>query len=382
MAAEKGSSRLTANLESLRTLLARSAPTDERSAVSEEELARLADARRSLEVSSSGEIVAQLERIRERIEEQSVLVDARAEETGRRGGALAAAIGRAESRVRALQRESPKHAGTRLCEVIRARPGYEVAVEAALGEFGAGVLAENVDEGMRLLSSTERVAIRLDARRMEEDKLPPGKPLVECVEVLDGRYAEALERLLGGIYVTEDPEKNAPANGYVAVTQEGLRLTRTSVSLRPGGNGFAREARLSAELGRLDALNERPGGVLYDLRGTISEASGRLERASGAVQQLFTLADRTSRARSLLAREATRRITAAKENREEFLERERMTAALAREAREKEAALGEAEKASSRAEKEISAAASDAEAARAAAARSDRRLVQLRTALD
>ena len=38
-------------------------------------------------------------------------------------------------------------ASTRLYEVIRARPGYEVAVEAALGEYGAGVLAENLDEG-------------------------------------------------------------------------------------------------------------------------------------------------------------------------------------------------------------------------------------------
>ena len=53
--------------------------------------------------------------------------------------------------------------------MIRARPGYEVAVEAALGEYGAGVLAENLDEGMKLLSDAEPVAVRLDARAMESN---------------------------------------------------------------------------------------------------------------------------------------------------------------------------------------------------------------------
>jgi chromosome segregation protein len=325
---------------------------------------------------------ANLGRLRERLEDRFALVEARAEETSRRGGALAAAIGRAESGVRALRVETAGRAGTRLYDVIRARPGYEVAVEAALGEFGAGVLAENVDEGMRLLSSTERVAIRLDARRMEEDEIPPGKPLVECVEILDERYAEPLERLLGGIYVTENPEKNAPANGYVAVTREGLRLTRTSVSFRPDANGFAREARLSAELERLNALKEGPGGILYGLQGRISEASGRLERLAGVVQESAALADRASRAGALLAREASRRRTAAERNREELLEQERMMASLTRETREAEAALGEAERASHRAEEEIIAVSSDVDVARAAAAESDRRLARLRAALD
>ena len=42
---------------------------------------------------------------------------------------------------------------------------------------------------MRILSSTERVAVRLDAVRVEEGEIPPGKPLVDCVEVVDERYA-------------------------------------------------------------------------------------------------------------------------------------------------------------------------------------------------
>ena len=103
-------------------------------------------------------------------------MDAHAEEADSRRGALAAAIGRAESRVRALRESAPGGAGTRLYEVIRARPGYEVAVEAALGEFGAGVLAGDLDEGMKLLSHAERVAVRLDAEGPKRAGSYPANP--------------------------------------------------------------------------------------------------------------------------------------------------------------------------------------------------------------
>ena len=38
------------------------------------------------------------------------------------------------------------------------------------------------------LSDAEPVAVRLDARAMESNGALPGKPLIECVEVLDARY--------------------------------------------------------------------------------------------------------------------------------------------------------------------------------------------------
>jgi chromosome segregation protein len=381
-AAEEERSRVAGRLEGLRARLTRSAPAGERNVLSEEELARLADVTAELEVVSGEDVRAQLEQLREHLEDRFALVETRAEEISRRGGALAAAIGRAESGVRALEAEAARSAGTRLYDVIRARPGYEVAVEAALGEFGAGVLAENVDEGIRLLSSTERLVIRLDARRMEVEEIPPGKPLVECVEILDERYAEPLERLLGGIYVTENPEKNAPTNGYVAVTREGLRLTRTSVSFRPVANGFAREARLSAEMERLNALKKGPGEILDDLQKWISEASGLLGRLAGAVQASAVLTDRASRAGALLARAAARRRTAAERDREELLEQKRMAVSLARETREAEAAFGEAELASNRVEEEINAVSATVDVARSAVAESERRLTLLRAALD
>jgi chromosome segregation protein len=380
-AAERERSRLAGNLESLRPRLASEITAGEGGVLSEKELTHLAVLAEGLESSSSNDLGARLEGLRGQLEEQSALLEARAEETGRRRGSLAAAIGRAESRIRALQGVPSKHSGKRLYEVIRAYPGYEMAVEAALGEFGAGVLAENVDQGMRLLSSTERVAVRLDARRIEEGEVLPGKPLVECVEVVDPRYAEALERLLGGIYVTEDPENSAPTNGYVAVTRSGLRLTRTSVSLRLGGNGFAREARISAELERLDALSEGLGGIVSDLQERISGATSRSERFASTLQITSTLADRASRAGASLVREAARRRARAEASRKESLERDRRTTSLRDEVRETEAALREVEKALTSAEEEVTAASSAAEAARDAAADTDRELALLRSTL-
>jgi chromosome segregation protein len=379
--AEKERSRLTGNLESLRARLAHHVFDGDHAVLPDEELARLAHATEALEGASFEHLQRKHSGLQGWVEDQVAQVETLAAESSRRAGSLATAIGRVEARIRSLQAKTSGRTTTRLYDVIRARPGYEMAVEAALGEFGAGVLAENVDEGVRLLSSTERVAVRLDAHRIEEDGLPPGKPLVECVEVVEERYAEALERLLGGIYVTEDPEKNAPGNGYVAVTREGLRLTRTSVSFRPGESGFTREARLSVELERLDALKKRPGDVLYALRAGISEASGRLERLAGAVQRASARADRASRARVLLAREARRRAAAIERDRAGLIEQETLKASLTREARETEAALAEAEEISSRAAEETVAASAAEEAARSAASESDRRLAGLRAAL-
>jgi chromosome segregation protein len=379
--AEKQRSRLAADLEALRARLAQTASAGGPGATSEEQIARLASLTESLEEPSEGEPVSRLAGLREQLGHALGLVEACAEEADRRRGALAAAVGRAESRLRALQEGAPRGAGTRLYEVIRARPGYEAAVEAALGEFGAGVLAENVDEGMKILSNTERVIVRLDAGRVEEGRLASGKPLAECVDVVDYRYAEAVECLLDGIYVTEELEKSAPANGHVAVTRDGLRLTRTSVSLRPGWGAFAREALLSGEVERLDALKKGPGETLYDLREKISEASRRIEQLGTTAQRVSALADHAWRTRTLLAREASRRRTAAEESRREFLKRQGLREALIRETREKEEALHRAEEVSVRAESELAAAARTSFAADEAAEDSGRRLRAVRTAL-
>jgi len=234
---------------------------------------------------------------------------------------------------------------------------------------------------MKLLSDVEPVAVRLDARAMESNGALPGKPLIECVEVLDARYDEAVRRLLTGIFVVERPDDGANANGYVAVTRDGLRLTRTGVSLHPGPGNFARETRLAAWMEHLEAVKDGPGGTLYDLRETLSGVSNRLERLAGAVDGVTVLADRTARARALISREARRRKTAGEKTRESVLERERASAVLSSEASRTERALAQAEKGADSVKEELAAATAAAEEARAAAADSDRRLSELHATL-
>ncbi|MGB3634904.1 MAG: chromosome segregation protein SMC [Rubrobacteraceae bacterium] len=252
----------------------------------------------------------------------------------RRRGNLDAAIGRTEARIRSLRvPESNGSSIPRLEEVISARPGYEAAVEAAIGESGRGVLAQNLEEGMRILSATEPFALRLDAERVEEKGTLPGKPLLECLEVTVEHYSEAVERLLGGIYVVEPPENAtpddiAPGNGYVAVTQDGLRLTRTSVSRRPKEGRFMREARLVREMEHLEALKSGFGGKLYDLQSTVAETLPRVQNLERITEAARTLAGRATRISTLIARESTRRRDRASSSRKRYLEQERVAAAL------------------------------------------------------
>jgi len=378
---ERERARLAGELEELGTRLARLGSHGEKTIISEEGLARLAAAVSHLEEMGDRETREDLRGVRDQVGTMLARVNELAEQVSRRRGALASAIGRAESRIRALRDTAPDGASTRLFEVIRARPGFEVAVEAALGEYGAGVLAENLDEGIELLSNAEPVAVRLDAKAMESNGALPGKPLIECVEVLDARYDEAVRRLLTGIFVVERPGDGANANGYVAVTRDGFRLTRTGVSLRPGPGNFSRETRLAAWTEHLEALKSGPGGDLYDLRETVSLISSRLEVLAGTVDAVGVLAERTARARGLISREASRRKTVEENARKSFLERERARSVLSGEASRTERALERAEKDADRAKEELAAATDAAEEAGAAAADSDRKLSELRASL-
>jgi chromosome segregation protein len=349
--------------------------------LSDQDLTRLGDAISDLERSEDRALAHGNRGLRDTVDGELAKVEGFSEEISRRRGALAAAVGRAESRVRALRETAPAGSGTRLYEVIRARPGYEIAVEAALGEYGAGVLAENLDEGMKLLSTSEPVAVRLDAKAMAANGSVPGKPLIECVEVTDRRYSEAVERLLTGIFVVERPGDGVNANGYVAVTRDGFRLTRTGISLRPGSGNFAREARLAAWTEHVEGLKNGPGGLLYDLREDLSGAAARLDSLAGTVRDLTSQAGRAARARALISREARRRKSAAETARKEVLAREQESADLSREASERERALATAADAADRAGRDLASATSAADAARLAFADAGRRTAELRATL-
>ena len=377
-ASERERQRLARELERLRARLEGIAPKDRPQDISEGDVRRLSDAvgRIGGPRGSGAETRELAGRNAASLARAGVLFD----EINRRRGALSAAVGRAESRVRSLRDANPESDGTRLYEVIRARPGYEVAVEAALGEYGAGVLAENVDKGLKMLSEAEPVALRLDAEAVETNGTAPGRPLLDCVEVLDGRYAGAVGRLLGGFFVVERPDEGPRLNGYVAVTTDGLRLTRTSVSLRPNPGFFAREARLGAELELLDALKGGPGEVLYDLRGVVQSASDRLDAVSDTTGALRSLSERAARARSALETEARRRLTAAATARRRSVEREQTAAELAGRISETESALAEAERTAAADREAAERATEGSETARAAASESARRVRALRAA--
>ncbi len=371
--------RLAAEIDRLRARLAGLAPEGGGGGLSEEDLARLrrvvleveapredrpGDGARGLATEASGALGR---------------VESCFEGVSRRRGELAAAVGRAESRVRRLRAAEPASEGTRLYEVVRPRPGFEAAVEAALGDHGAGILAENLDEGVRLLSETDPVALRLDAEHAGGDG--PGRPLLECVEVIDGRYAGAVERLLGGIFVVERPAEGARLNGHVAVTTDGLRLTRTSVSMKSAAGNFAREARLDAELDLLDALKNGPGEALYDLRDGIQSASERLAAVSEDVQQVRSLSECAGRARTSLQSEAGRRLASAQKARRRLLEREREAEELSGRISETERSLSDAQKAAASDREKSDRATTAVEAAQASLADFERSLISLGAAI-
>lgn len=305
-------------------------------------------------------------------------------EGDRRGGALAALVGRAEAEVRALR--APGGPGKRLYEVVRARPGYEAAVEAALGELAGGVLARTLGEGIQYLTGegpAERVVVRLDAERLP-DGASPGKPLVECVEVLDDRYEEAVSRLLGGVYVLDElPEAEAsPRNGHVAVTRGGLRLTRTSASRRGVVEGdFAREARLALWEGRLDELKNGLGEELYDLRETARAVLQRLEELSAGVEALGTGASRVMRVTQSLVREAEIRARRSGRARAARAEIESSLAALRARTSPAEEELRAAEEAEEKAKESLSGAAALVEPAYVASREAAGRVAQASAAL-
>jgi chromosome segregation protein len=379
--AERESTKLAREVEGLWARMAALADISTVDALPEYELARLGAVVPELEKMDDRAVSEVARGLQDHVGVALARVDGLSEEISRRRGALATAVGRAESRVRALRESAPAGSGTRLYEVIRARPGYEVAVEAALGEYGAGVLAENLDEGMKLLSQAEPVAVRLDARAVAANGNMPGKPLAECVEVTDGRYAEAVQRLLTGIFVVERPGDGANANGYVAVTRDGFRLTRTGVSLRPGTGNFAREARLAAWTEHMEGLKNGPGGLLYDLREDLSGAAARLDSLAGTVRDLRSFTGRTARARAQLSREARRRKGAAEASRQEILAREKESEALSRDSSEKQRALVSATEAAERTRFELDSATAAADAARVASADADRAASELRATL-
>jgi chromosome segregation protein len=386
-AAMERRSRLASELGALRERRERvAARRGEVETLGDEELQRIGEVQEEL-----GSYSAQGSRVRSaallgRLGELHKLAAERATEVNRRVGVLAALVGRTEAEVQALRTlDRVGRSGKRLYEILRPHPGYEAAVEAALGDLAGGVLVESLGEGMRFLSgddSTERVVVRLDAEGIQKNGAPPGKPLMDCIEILDASYEEALERLFGGAYVLERTDRAAPGRGYdVAVTRDGLRFTRTSASRRNHDGDFIRQARLAEEEGRLDVLKNRLGEELYDLRETVLSASRRLEGRTSEVEALASLSSRVARARRLLVSEAGRRARKARDAREQRSVDDTDLRATEAEILSVEADLSAAREAEERAKDRLDAARSETEPAYTTAREAAGRLARARTEL-
>ena len=378
--------RIAGELRALREQSERAASwLKETAFLGDEELACFREMEEKLTWHAPEELRVRGAAVLERLGEMRLLTTRQASEADRRRGMLIALVARTEAEIRDLRSLGQAAVGgKRLYEILRPRPGYEAAVEAALGDLADGVLAKDLGEGIKLLSRapTEHTIVRLDAQGITKNGAPPGKPLLDCVEVLDHSYAEALERLLGGAYVVKSAERMARERGYdVAVTHDGLRFTRTSASRRTRNGDFARQARLVEKEERLDALKNRLGEDLYDLRETVSSIENRLDRGTARVEAFSALASQTARVARLLVLESGRRVRKAKTSREQRLVDEANLRKVEAKISETEDELHRAQEAEERAKEELDAASRAEESAYADTREVVGRLVQTRTEL-
>jgi chromosome segregation protein len=391
--AESRSERAKRDLSTLRQRRDKSAAgafgEGTREALGEEELRGISEAVPALEGRVRGELRTKIRGLGERAGAQRRRADELSHGISKRRGELDAVIGRAEAVVRSLAPADDSSNGasiTKLHEVVRARPGFENAVQAALGEIADGVLARDLDEALTMLDGEISLAVRLDARSVGGEGADPGRPLIDCVEILDGERGDSLQRLLAGIYVADDARSSAPENGYVVVTREGLRLTRTSASNAARADNaeegeFVRGARLEAERRRLEALRSGPEEVIESLRAEIETLA---RRASGVVTEasaVDSLADRVERAVRAMSSGASRRLEKLQRESERLIARQQETERLEREISAAEEALREADAAGEKAGETLEQATAAEEEARSAYEEVERRLSRIKEAL-
>ena len=310
--AEEAQRSLSRNLEQLRDRLPRLQVDDNNYALDEHAFERIGDLGDSLSSVPHSTVADDANGLRARTRELADVGARVATGIQRRQGALEAAIGRVESRLRALDAREGTVAGTRLYEVLRPLEGYGEAVEAALGDLGAGLLATDLKEGIGWLQAGETDVIRLDTLEPGTTKTTNGKPLIDCVEILDDRYQEGIKNLLSDFHVTESPEEHAFENGQVAVTSDGLRVTRTTVSRRAISGEFAREAHHEKTRQLLHDLEEEPRFLLAGADQDISESTQDLAETEARISTAATIASRTARVHETLRRECERRLNVAR----------------------------------------------------------------------
>ena len=358
----------------------------ERQTPGEEEMRSLSDLVARFEGTLDDGLRERLREAGERVGYQRRRAEELSSGVSKRQGTLDAMIGRTEAVIRSLVKpeRDGDNAAVRLHEVLRARPGFENAVQAALGEIAEGVLARDVDEAISLLDAEEQVVVRLDAGEVESSGGFPGRPLDECVEILDGEREAPLRRLLGGIYVVERPREAVPENGHVVVTREGMRLTRTSASNFPSAEEgeFVRGARLEAERERERTLREGPAEDLREMRERLAAASGLGDTVGRDAAAADSVAERAERAVRSISSGASRRLEKLQRERERAAARQQEIERLDREISLAEESFREAGEEIENAAQRLEAASGAEEEARNAHEDAERRLSRSRAALE
>ncbi len=191
-----------------------------------------------------------------------------------------AALGKRESAVTAWLDRHDLDQAPRLAQQVRAEPGWERAVETALGQYLEAVCVEGIDAVVDVLDSLEHGALALlDTAATLTAPTAGAESLLSKV-----RSPVPLGGLLSGIYAVEDLNAALALRGNLAAHES--VITAEGLWLGPNWLRVARDADEHAGvLGREQEIKEL-GESLALLTARIEEGEQRLEQGRTQVRDL------------------------------------------------------------------------------------------------
>jgi chromosome segregation protein len=284
------------------------------------------------EIADAERHVADAEEARQRAEAAARQAAEEASNLTERVAALQLALDAAHARAGAEHLAGREGVLGTLLDLVHIDPGWEPAVEAALGEALAAVVVADTAAAARALrdlgsaaTNGAVIALGLAARRGAADvDAGRGQPVRPHVGSDRGDVAELLDVLLAGARRVDDLdaaiELAAAEPGAVVVTRSGDRLSATSWRLGVAAGGVTAAARDEAEARRRDAV-----GAVTAAEAAASDAAAAESAARRHAAELAERLDANDR-RFTAASEALARVQA--ERREINVEDETLAARL------------------------------------------------------
>jgi chromosome segregation protein len=212
----------------------------------------------------------------------------------KRHAAIAGQLAAVEARLAAAADEGGELA---LAGMLRAAPGLELALSAALGWRTRALVAESREEALRLLADSEAAAWALleGGPAATEPGEPPSedaRPLLGLVEA-DERARGVAERLLADAWLVEDLDEVPEDFGGIAVTIEGACLDGSMGELRrlpreagdPALVARSQREELALRLQKTAQTEERGRRELELAEEALADARSRQRRASELAEQ-------------------------------------------------------------------------------------------------